>query len=289
MKIGFIGLGIMGSRMAQNLLSAGYDLTINNRSPQKAQALREQGARWADSPAELAPAVDILWTMLSTPEAVQAVATGKNGFLNALPEGVVWVNSSTVDPDFARQMANLANEKNVHYVDAPVTGTKGPAASGDLVFLLGGADEDIKKCQSLLDSMGKKSIHLGEAGQGSSMKMLFNMMLGSAMAAYSETLALGEAFGFSMETLAKALGEAPVTAPFLKMKHSLIEKNDFEAHFPLCWMRKDLHLAADAAYKNGVVLPAMNSVKELYGLAEKQGLGQDDFSAVYRLLTEDLS
>lgn len=289
MKIGFIGLGIMGSRMALNLLAAGNDLTINNRTKEKAQALLNKGAKWTESPADLAATVDIIFTMLSTPEAVKEVATGKNGFLDALPERALWVNCTTVDPDFARQMANIAKDQNVGYLDAPVAGTKGPAGSGDLVFLIGGKENDISKCQPLLDCMGKKTVHLGDAGQGSSMKMLFNLMLGCTMAAFSEARVLGESFGFTSETLANVLLEAPVAAPFLKIKHALIEKKDYEAHFPLCWMRKDLHLAADSAYKNGVALPALNAVKELYGLAEKQGLGNNDFAAVYRLLANELT
>ena len=289
MKIGFIGLGIMGSRMALNLLDSGHELTINNRTREKAKTLLEKGALWAESPIELAPKVDILITMLSTPQAVKEVATGEKGFLEGLPKGALWINCTTVDPDFARQMASLAKAKNIGYLDAPVAGTKGPAANGELVFLIGGNAEDISKCQPLFDCMGKKSVHLGDAGQGSSMKMLFNLMLGCTMAAFSEARVLGESFGFTSETLANVLLEAPVAAPFLKIKHALIDSKDYEAHFPLCWMRKDLHLAADSAYKNGVALPALNAVKEIYGLAEKQGLGNHDFAAVYRLLADELN
>ncbi len=287
MNIGFIGMGIMGSRMALNLLEAGNDLTISNRTREKAQPLLDKGARWAESPAELAAAVDILFTMLSTPAAVREVASGENGFLQAMPRGALWVNCTTVDPDFARQMAGLAAAQGVGYLDAPVAGTKGPAASGELVFLLGGDGADIDTCRPYFDCMGKKTVHLGDAGMGSSMKMLFNLMLGCTMAAYSETLVLGEAFGFSKDDVGKVLLDAPVTAPFLKMKHPLITENNFEEHFPLCWMRKDLHLAADAAYRNGVALPALNSIKEIYGLAEKQGLGRKDFAAVYTMLAKN--
>ncbi len=287
MKIGFIGMGIMGSRMAMNLLTEGYDLTISNRTKEKAQTLLDKGAKWADSPAELVSSVDLLFTMLSTPAAVEAVASGSKGFLQNISQGAVWVNCSTVDPDFTMQMAGLAEEKSVSYLDAPVAGTKGPAESGDLVFLVGGSEGDVSKCQPYFDCMGKKTVHLGEAGKGSAMKMLFNLMLGCTMAAYSETLVLGEALGFSKDDIGKVLLDAPVTAPFVKMKHPLIAANDFEEHFPLCWMRKDLHLAADAAYKSGIALPALNSIKEIYGLAEKQGLGRKDFAAIYQFLADE--
>jgi 3-hydroxyisobutyrate dehydrogenase/glyoxylate/succinic semialdehyde reductase len=286
MKIGFIGLGIMGSRMARNLLNGGYDLTVYNRTRAKAETLLAQGAQWAETPADLAREVAVLFTMLPTPEVVQTLAAEEGGFLEALPKGALWVDCSTVHPGFARGMAAMAGACGVHYVDAPVAGTKGPAGSGDLVFLAGGSAEDLAQIRPLLACMGKKILHLGGAGQGAAMKMLFNLMLGSAMAAYSEALVLGEALGFAREAVADVLLNAPVAAPFLKLKQPLIDRDDFEAHFPLRWMRKDLHLAALSAYENGVALPALNAVKELYALAEKRGLGKSDFAAIFRYLSD---
>jgi len=167
-----------------------------------------------------------------------------------------------------------------------VAGTKGPAESGDLVFLVGGDSGNVDRCQPYFDCMGKKTVYLGDAGMGSSMKMLFNLMLGFTMEAYSETLVLGETFGFSKEDIGKVLLDAPVTPSFVKMKHRLIAESNFEEHFPLCWMRKDLDLAADAAYSSGISLPALNVIKDIYGLAEKQGLGRKDFAAVYQFLAK---
>lgn len=284
MKIGFIGLGIMGSRMAHNLLVKGYDLTVYNRTPDKAEVLLAEGASWAQTPAAMAQQVDILFTMLSTPEAVQTLAAEENGFLAALPEGALWVDCSTVNPGFACWMAAVAGAGGVRFLDAPVAGTKGPAGSGELLFLVGGSAEDIDQCRPLLECMGKSILHLGGTGSGAAMKMLFNLMLGNAMAAYSEALVLGESLGLSRQTVADVLLSAPVAAPFLKKKQPLIDQNEFEAHFPLRWMRKDLQLAAQTAYENGVALPALNAVKEIYALAEKHGLGKADYAAIYRYL-----
>lgn len=283
MNIGFIGLGIMGSRMAGNILAHEHALTVYNRTPEKAEALVAAGAKRAATPADLAQAVDVLITMLSTPEAVQMLAA-KDGFLKALPDGALWIDCSTVHPDFARRMAAAAGACGVRYLDAPVAGTKGPASSGELVFFVGGRAEDLEQGRPLLECMGKKILHLGGAGQGAAMKMLFNLMLGNAMVAYSEALVLGAAMGLPRQTVADVLLEAPVTAPFLKLKQPLIDQGDFEAHFPLRWMRKDLHLAALTAYENGVALPSLNAVKEIYALAEKRGLGKEDFAAIYRWL-----
>jgi 3-hydroxyisobutyrate dehydrogenase/glyoxylate/succinic semialdehyde reductase len=272
--------------MARNLLDGGYDLTVHNRTASKAQDLLARGAQWAATPAELARKVDVLFTMLTTPEAVQSLAAEEDGFLEAMPQGALWVDCSTVHPGFARGMATVAGACGVRFLDAPVAGTKGPAASGDLVFLVGGKAADLEQVRPLLDCMGKKIQHMGSVGQGASMKMLINLMLGSAMAAYSEAMVLGEALGFSKTTVAEVLLNAPVAAPFLKMKHTLIEEGDFEAHFPLRWMRKDLHLASQAAYAKGIALPGLNAVKELFALAEKRGHGKEDFAAIYRFLAD---
>lgn len=286
MRVGFIGLGIMGSRMANRLLSKGFELTVFNRSPEKADALVSAGARRAESPAELARATDVLFTMLSTPEVVASLALGKTGFLEAMPDNALWVDCSTVNPGFARRMAEAANTRGVRHLDAPVAGTKGPAGSGELVFFVGGPAGDLKQCRPLLDCMGKKIVHTGGSGQGAAMKMLFNLMLGNAMAAYSEALVLGQALGFEKETVAEIMLDGPVAAPFLKLKQPLIENGDFEAHFPLRWMRKDLHLASLSAYETDAALPVLNAVKEVYALAVKKGYGGDDFAAIYRYLDE---
>ena len=286
MRTGFIGLGIMGSRMARNLLDGGYDLTIHNRTASKAEDLLARGAKWAATPSDLASRVDVLFTMLPTPEVVQNLAAAENGFLGALPQGALWVDCSTVDPGFARWMAGVAADSGVRHLDAPVAGTKGPAENGELVFFVGGKAEDLEEARPLLACMGKAILPMGEAGQGAAMKMLVNLMLGSAMAAYSEALVLGEALGFAKATIAETILSSPVAAPFLQLKQGLIERNDFKAHFPLRWMRKDLHLAARTAYECNVALPALNSVKEIYALAEQHGLGEEDFAAIYRFFSQ---
>lgn len=286
MRIGFIGLGIMGSRMARNILEGGYDLTVHNRTASKAEDLLAGGAQWAESPSVLATKVDVLFSMLPTPEVVQSLAANEDGFLQALPQGALWVDCSTVHPGFARWMAGVAGASGVRHLDAPVAGTKGPAETGELVFLVGGNAKDLEEVRPLLACMGKKILPMGGAGQGAAMKMLINLMLGSAMAAYNEALALGEALGFTKRIVAETMLDSPVAAPFLKLKQSLIDRNDFEAHFPLRWMHKDLHLAAQTAYENNVALPTLNSVKEIYALAEQRGMGEEDFAAIRRLYTE---
>ncbi|MBB3907818.1 NAD(P)-dependent oxidoreductase [Anoxybacteroides rupiense] len=145
--IGFIGLGLMGSRMARNLLESGYELIVHNRTKEKAAPLLEAGAKWANSPKEAAEQADVLFTMLAHPKAVEAAAFGENGFLHHLSPEKLWVDCSTVDPSFTRQMAEEARKRGIHFLDAPVSGSVIPAEKGELVFFVGGDPKDLKKVE----------------------------------------------------------------------------------------------------------------------------------------------
>jgi len=282
MQIGFIGTGIMGSQMARHLVEAGHAVVVHNRTAQKAQPLVETGATWADSPAVVAAQVDILFTMLAHPEAVEASALGKEGFLDTLRSDTLWVDCSTVHPSFTRRMAAEANARNVRYMDAPVAGSKPQATAAKLVFIVGGEAADVETCQSYFEVMGSKVIHVGEAGMGTALKVVVNFMLGTSMAAFAEGAALGQALGLSQETLFNVLIGGPVVPPYLAFKQATMESGDYEAEFPLQWMQKDMHMAAVAAHEAGAALPLGNSVKEVFRLAMQQGLGEQDFSAIYQ-------
>ncbi len=282
MKIGFIGLGIMGSRMAKNLIRQGFSLIVHNRTKSRAEPLIELGATWADSPAQLARSVDMLITMLSTPEVVENMALGEQGFLKNLPKGSLWMDCTTVNPSFSRKMAALAEEQHIRFVDAPVAGSKKPAEEGQLLFLVGGKRQDVVFCEPLFKAMGKKHLHVGPAGQGAALKMVFNLLLGQAMAAFAEGLNLGLKLGFEKSFLLDILLQAPVVAPFISGKRQLLESENFAAEFPLRWMQKDLQLASQTAYETGLALPALNVIKEIYALAIQNGLGEKDFSAIAR-------
>ena len=284
MKIGFIGLGLMGSRMANNLLKEGHELYIYNRTKEKAESLIEDGAKYSETPAELAQNVDILITMLSSPEAVDEVAIGESGFLYQLTQKALWIDCSTVNPSFSKQMAVKANGMNVRFLDAPVAGTIAPAEKGELIFFVGGEEEDVKDAAPLFDIMGKKFLHLGKNGMGTSMKMVVNLILGQAMAAFSEGMILGQSLGLSKQILFDTLLGGPVTAPFLAGKKGKIEEEEFEPEFPLELMKKDFQLASISAYENNVPVPLTNLAKEIYSLADKNGLGKEDFSAIYKFL-----
>ncbi|MBP0021546.1 MAG: NAD(P)-dependent oxidoreductase [Cyanobacteria bacterium SBLK] len=286
MKIGFIGLGIMGSRMAANLQQQGHPLVIFNRSPEKAIPLVKKGATQVNTPAEVAKHADILFTMLAHPEAVTETALGKDGFLVHFTPNSLWVDCSTVHPSFSREMAREAHEKKIRFLDAPVAGSKNQAQQAQLVFLVGGEEADFQECQPLLETMGKKVIRMGENGMGSAFKLVLNHLLATSMAAFSEGLILGEALGISLETLLNILVGGPVAAPYLALKRSKLENDDYEAEFPLQWMQKDLQMVSLAAYESNVAMPLGNTAKEMYRLCLQRGLGEQDFSAIYAFLKE---
>jgi 3-hydroxyisobutyrate dehydrogenase/glyoxylate/succinic semialdehyde reductase len=170
MRIGFIGLGTMGSRMAANLQKHGHPLFVFNRTRDKAEPLVGAGAKWADSPAALAPQVEILFTMLAHPEAVEEAALGKDGFLPHLERGRTWVDCSTVNPSFSKTMAREAQSRGIRFLGAPVTGSKAAAADAKLIFRVGGDPADLEKCRPLLQSMGTKIVACGGPEMGTSIK-----------------------------------------------------------------------------------------------------------------------
>ena len=282
--VGFIGLGIMGSRMAANLQARGHKLIVFNRTRSKAEALVRSGATWGTTPVGVAADADVLVTMLATPEAVEAAALGTNGFLRALRPGSIWVNSSTVNPSFARRMAEDARANGVRYLDAPVTGSKDAAAGAQLLFMVGGDAADLEVCRPLLSSMGSRVVHVGGHGLGSALKMVNNLLGAVAMAAFAEGAALGQALGVPRQTLFDTLIGGPMVAPIVAAKRAGIEREDYDADFSMRWMQKDLHLASISGYEAGVPMPVVNVTKELYRLAMREGYADQDYGAIYAFL-----
>ena len=285
MKIGFIGLGIMGSRMAANLQKHGYSLVLFNRTRAKAEPLLGPCGTFSDSPAKVADQVDLLFTMLAHPDAVEQAALRANGFLNHLRPNTLWVDCSSVNPSFSKRMAALAAARQIRFVDAPVTGSAPVAAEGKLVFWVGAESDDLETIRPLLLCMGNKIVHAGGHGTGTSMKMVINLLLGTGMAAFAEAMALGESLGISRGMLFDLLLGMPTVAPFLASKRQKIESGNYETEFPLRWLQKDMHLASVSAYESGVAMPLGNAAKELYRLAMREGYASQDFSAIYDYLT----
>ena len=286
MKIAFIGLGIMGSRMAANLLKNGVDLTVYNRSKSPVETLLQQGAKTADSANAAATDADIVFSMLSTPEVVKNIFHQKNGVLSAMKKGAIWVDCSTVNPSFSIKSKTVAEQADVHFIDAPVAGTLPHAANAELVFFVGATKELLEKIEPYLNCMGKKVINIGEAGKGASFKMLVNIMLAQSMIIFSETVLLGEKMGISKDFLLSVIPNLVVSAPFTKFKAEMIKGGKYDVQFPLEWMHKDLHLAAVTAYEMNQPLYLANVAKELFAEANKNGMGRLDFAAIHKYLEE---
>ncbi len=284
MKITFIGLGIMGSRMAANLLKGGIDLTIWNRSSEAAQTPELAGATVAESLSGAVAGAEVVFSMLSTPEAVASCFFGSSGALASMQQGSLWVDCTTVNPSFSREAAAHAAAANIRFFDAPVAGSKPQAAGAQLAFFVGADQGTVTPIQPYLELMGAKVVPLGQVGQGASFKMLVNIMLAQSMVIFSESVLLGEQLGLDKDFLLNVLPGLVVSAPFTKFKAEAIRQDDYEVQFPLEWMLKDLHLATLTAYEAGRPLYLANLTKDLYAAAKEKGMGRLDFSAIHRSL-----
>ncbi|HFA49944.1 MAG TPA: NAD(P)-dependent oxidoreductase [Bacteroidetes bacterium] len=284
MKITFIGLGIMGSRMAANLLKNGADITVYNRSKTPVNILVKKGAKTAASINAAVENADIVFSMISTPEAVAQVFLKESGALSAMKKNAIWADCSTVNPSFSLKQKAAADKAGIRFLDAPVAGTKPHAENAELVFFVGGKKSVLKEVEPYLNFMGKKIMYVGGAGKGASFKMLVNIMLAQSMIIFSEAILLGEKMGMEKDFLLNVIPGLVVAAPFTKFKSEMLRSGNYEVQFPLEWMHKDLHLAAVTAYELGQPLYLANIAKEIFAGANKKGLGRLDFAAVHRYL-----
>ncbi|WP_262492925.1 NAD(P)-dependent oxidoreductase [Microscilla marina] len=286
MKIAFIGLGIMGSRMASNLLKHKVDLTVYNRSLAATTPLVALGAKVAHTTTEAVKEADIVFSMLASPQVVKAVAYGQTGFLSKMKSKALWIDCSTISPAFALASAQEASKHEVVFVEAPVAGTKSHAENAELVFLVGGGTTAIAQATPYMEMMGKKVVHIGAISKASALKILINYLLAQGMLAFAEALVVGEKQGLDRRFLLEFLPNLPVAAPFLKSKANKLMQHDAEVQFPLELMYKDITLFADTAEANNITNLSTDVSKNLYQTAIKQGLGREDFSAVYNSLLQ---
>jgi len=287
MKISVIGTGIMGSRMARKLIAAGHEVTVHNRTKANAEGVIEAGAAWADSVAAAAAGAEVVMTVLSQPSVVEQVAHGPGGMLGAMDDGAIWIDSTTGSPMAARANGEAAAEAGVRFVEAPVGGTKGPAEQGTLIVFAGGDEATVAECAPIFETIGQRTIHTGEVGSATSLKLVVNYMLATTMAAFGEAVALGEGLGLPREQLLNVLVGGPVAPPFLNGKREKVAANNYsDTEFPLKWMQKDLAMVAETAYEAEVAMPLANVAKELYQLAKRDGYADADFSAVLGYLTK---
>ena len=285
MRIGFIGLGIMGSAMATNLLKAGFNVTVWNRSIDKCSPLISLGATAAASPRSIAESTDITIAMMATPAAVQSVRDGVDGITAGLSAGKGYLDMSTVDADTSTKSALLAHEKGAFFLEAPVAGSRKPAEDATLTIMAAGDRELYDSSLPVLEKMGKKIMFLGETGNAARMKLANNLVMAGMLTALSEGIALAAGSGLDTNQLLEVLDSGAVANPMFRMKGPQIVANkDFPTAFPLKHMQKDLRLALRLAEEVGQPLFATATINELYKTALAQGLGDQDFAAVSRVI-----
>jgi 3-hydroxyisobutyrate dehydrogenase-like beta-hydroxyacid dehydrogenase len=280
--VGLIGLGLMGRPMGQNLLKAGFALTVWNRTEQRGDELVRLGARRGNSPRDVAAKADVVLTMVSDPPALEEILWGREGALGGLRRGSVLVDSSTVSPALAQRAAAACAERGAEFLDAPVTGGTWGAEKGELVFMVGGKRETLERVEPVLAAMGKRFFHLGPNGAGQTVKLAMNSILALEVEALCEALALVGAAGVPGEKLIEVLQSSMARAAVLDVKAPLILKDDFAPSFPLRLMHKDMGLALDLAKQHGVALPATTAAYGAYSAVKNAAKEDVDYAAVAR-------
>jgi 3-hydroxyisobutyrate dehydrogenase-like beta-hydroxyacid dehydrogenase len=281
--VAFIGIGIMGGRMAKNILKAGYSMRAYNRTAAKAEALRPLGAMVLASPREAAAGADSVITMVSDPPALAAVLEGPEGAFAGCRPGALVIDMSTVDPGTSRAMAAHAQARSLRYLEAPVTGGVGAAEQGTLTIMAGGTAEDFAAAKPLLGTMGKKVLHVGPMGHGSVLKLSANLVAALIVTAMNEGLALATKAGLDPALVAEVLGER---SPLIERAAPRVLSDDFAARFPLKLSHKDVRLALATGRSLGVPLSALEAVAELQTAALAKGLGDLDQTATIQVLEE---
>jgi len=256
--VGFIGLGAMGARMAANVLDAGYTLTVYNRDREKTRDLAARGAAVAESPRDLAARSDVALLMLSDPAAVRAVVLG---------DGLALVDMSTVGPADALAVVEAARARGVQAVNAPVLGTLGPAAKGELLILAGGAEDTVERVRPVLETMGKTVRYLGSNERACAAKLAANLLLAGSLQLFGEAVALTTRWGLPREQALELLGGTAVVSPALKGKMPAMYDPGTAVDFSLRLARKDLWLALGAAYEKGAAMPLAATALETFTLA----------------------
>ena len=276
--VAVLGTGIMGGPMASNIAAAGMQTRVWNRTREKAEGV--SGATVADTPGDAVDGADIVLTMLADGAAVESVMT-EGGALEAMRDDAVWLQSSTVGIAATERLAQLAEERGVAFVDAPVLGTKTPAEQGALTVLASGPDQALDTCASVFDAIGAKTVRLGEAGAGTRLKLVINNWLLLLLGDLAETVAFAERIDVDPRSFLEAIDGGAVGSPYAQMKGPMMVERDFPTAFPLKLALKDLELVLEAGERHDSEMPLASVAAERFRRAVEQGHGDKDMAAVY--------
>jgi len=280
LKLGWIGLGNMGNPMVKNLLDAGFELSVYNRTKDKETELVALGANSARSPQELIATSDVVLTMLSNDAAVQEIFEGNLGLLSNLNSGKLIINMSTVSPETSRYLSTISSKQQIGFLDAPVSGSVKPAQDGALVILVGGSVENYEKAKPIFNVLGKVAIHVGEAGVASSAKLAINYLLGLNLQGLAETVLFAEKSGVRTQDMLTIINEGACGNGITRIKAPSILNNDFPAAFALKHLVKDLRLAKEAGLDSPLIHPLFDN----FSKAEEEGFGEEDVMAIINSL-----
>ena len=283
-RIAYLGLGIMGSGMAANLLKAGYPVTVWNRSPEAGKPLVEQGAIQAQTPAQAVKDADIIMYSLANDHAVEEVVFGQDGILSNVRSGQIAIDMSTVHPDTAHREAAAYANKQVEFLDAPVFGSKNESAAGGLWIVVGGKREVFERVKSILEPMSETIHYMGETGKGASMKLIGNSIIATQIEALGEAMILGTKASLNPKDVLDVLHVVDFRSPIFDSMGKMLIERDFTSSFALKHMLKDANLIARLAQDLNSPTPAAAIVRETIKAAVNQGWGEENASAFIKAL-----
>lgn len=286
MRVGFVGLGTMGAPMARNLLDAGFEVTVHNRTRSKEESLAEAGAERAGTPGEAASGAEVVVTIVSDTPDVEAVLFSDDGVASGAEPGTVVVDMSTISPDATRDFAERLSARDVGLVDAPVSGGSEGAEQGTLTIMVGGSPGDVDRVRGVLDAVGSKVTHVGPSGAGQATKAVNQVIVGGIYQAVAEGLALGQASGLDMGKVLEAIGAGACRSWVLEHRASNMLEGRYPLGFRLALHLKDLGIALDAAKRAGLTLPLAEMLADTERRLADAGHGDEDVSAIRRALGE---
>jgi len=283
-RIGFAGLGLMGSRMARNFVKKGFETTVWNRTQERCLPLAREGARVAATPRELGERSDVVVACVADPPAVERLVFAGDGLLGAARPGFRYLECSTVSPDTTRRVQAALRERGADALEAPVTGSRNGAEQGTLLFMTGGERAVHEELLPVMMAMGTKALYCGEMGQGSTMKLIGNSFISLMLEALCEGIVMGRRAGLELETILEVVQASGFASPYYAFKGSAIAKRDFSEHFAIDLLVKDQSLMLETAAAQRVPMPGLAAVREVFQSARAQGYGREDICAVVKAL-----
>lgn len=283
-KVGFIGLGIMGMPMARNLLKAGFEVVVYNRTKSKAEQLTKEGAKKADSPRELAMECPVVITIVSDTPDVEEVVLGKDGIIEGIKPGSVVIDMSTISPQATQRIAARLRQKEVHMLDAPVSGGEQGAIKGTLSIMVGGDAEVFERCKPIFEAMGKNIVHVGANGMGQTVKLMNQILLAGTLNAVAEALVFGQKAGVALDKAINAIKGGAAGSWQLENLGPRIIKRDFSPGFMVDLIQKDLRLVTETAAAMKTPLPVTSLVHQMYYSLQSSGDGKSGTQALVKVL-----